>query len=123
MSQMFQQSGDGFVSTVTERFAEAEKLADRQARWTAQATVAMETGDMYLVGLVLFKAIQEFGNEAFAARSGESLLRLQRLWMPGVLTSPDQAVRLYSHLGVTVGVERFHAARLANMPVDGASVH
>jgi len=120
---MFQQAGDGFVSTVTERFAEAEKLADRQARWTAQATVALETGDMYLVGLVLFKAIQEFGIEAFAARSGESTQRLQRLWMPGVLTSPDQAVRLYSDLGVTVGMERFHAARLANMPIEGASVH
>jgi hypothetical protein len=120
---MFQQSSDGFVPTVTERFAEAEKLADREARWTAQATVAMETGDMYLVGLVLFKAIQEFGVEAFAARSGEPLQRLQRLWMPGVLTSPDQAGRMYSHLGVTVGVERFHAARLSNMPMDGASVH
>ena len=123
MNHMFQRPGDGFVPTVTERFAETEKITDREARWTAQATVAMETGDMYLVGLVLFKAIQEFGVEAFAARSGESLTRLQRLWMPGVLTSPDQAGRLYAHLGVTVGVEPFHTARLTDMPLDGASVH
>ena len=123
MSFTFLPPGDAFMPTMTERFAEAEKIEDRTARWTAQAEIALNTGDMYLVGLVLFKAIQEFGPEAFAAHSGEPLARLQRLWMPGVLTSPDQAERLYMHLGVTVGVEPFHAARLAGMPLDGASMH
>jgi len=85
MSFTFLPPGDAFMPTITERFAEAEKIKDRAARWTAQAEIALDTGDMYLVGLVLFKAIQEFGIDAFAEHSGEPLSRLQRLWMPGML--------------------------------------
>lgn len=123
MSFTFHLPGDAVVPTMTERFAEAEKIENREERWTAQAMIALDTGDMYLVGLVLFKAIQEFGPRQFAERSGEAPARLARLWMPGVLTSVNQAGTLFEHLGVSLPVERFHSARLANFPVENTSVH
>lgn len=123
MSFTFLPPGDAFMPTMTERFAEAEKIQDRAARWAAQAEIALDTGDMYLVGLVLFKAIQEFGVDAFAAHSGESHARLQRLWMPGMVASVDHAKSLYEHLGVRLPVDRYYAARLESMPVDGVVVH
>lgn len=123
MSFMFHPPGGAVMPSMTERFAEAEKIEDRAARWTAQAEIALDTGDMYLVGLVLFKAIQEFGVDAFAAHSGESHLRLQRLWMPGMIGSVDQARHLFGHLGVQLPVDRFYAARLENLSSDGAVVH
>ncbi len=123
MSFTFLPPGDAFMPTMTERFAEAEKIEDRAARWTAQAEIALDTGDMYLVGLVLFKAIQEFGVDAFAAHSGESHTRLQRLWMPGMVGSVDNARHLYGHLGVRLQVDRYYAARLQSLPMDGAVVH
>lgn len=123
MSLTFLPPGGAFIPTMTERFAEAEKIADRHARWTAQVTIALDTGDMYLVGLVLFKAVQEFGVDAFAEHSGESVERLQRLWMPGVLGSIEQAGRMFAHLGVSLPLERFYAAQLDGMSVEGAVVH
>jgi hypothetical protein len=123
MSFTFLPPGDAFMPTITERFAEAEKIKDRAARWTAQAEIALDTGDMYLVGLVLFKAIQEFGIDAFAEHSGEPLSRLQRLWMPGMLQSLDHAGQMFAQLGVTLPLERFHMARLESLPVDGAVMH
>nr|WP_315592575.1 hypothetical protein [uncultured Cupriavidus sp.] len=123
MSLTFLPPGDAFMPTMTERFAEAEKIEDRAARWTAQAEIALDTGDMYLVGLVLFKAIQEFGVDTFAEYSGEPQVRLQRLWMPGMVGSVDHAKRLFGHLGVSLPVDRFYAARLEGMSADGAVVH
>ncbi len=123
MSFMFHPPGAAVMPSMTERFAEAEKIEDRAARWTAQAEIALDTGDMYLVGLVLFKAIQEFGVDAFAAHAGVPQTRLQRLWMPGMVASVDQARHLFEHLGVRLPVDRFYAARLEGMPVDGAVVH
>ena len=88
--------GDVFMPTMTERFAEAEKIEDRAERWAAQAGIALDPGDMYLVGLVLFKAIQEFGVDAFAAHSGESHARLQRFWMSRTVGSVSRTARIRS---------------------------
>ncbi len=77
---------------------------------------------MYLVGLVLFKAIQEYGMGAVAHLSGQAPYRLQRLWMPGVLVSVNEASQLFGLLGVHVALDRFSAARLAaSQPAE--SVH
>lgn len=122
MSLTFQAPGEAVAQTATERFAEAEKHEDRQVRWAAQAGIALDSGDMYLVGLVLFKAIQEYGMEAFADLSGQAPGRLQRLWMPGVLVSVNEASQLFGLLGVHVALDRFYAARLAaSQPAE--SVH
>lgn len=119
---LFHVPGEAAAQTAAERFAEAEKHEDRHARWAAQAAIALDSGDMYLVGLVLFKAIQEFGMEAFAEASGQAPGRLQRLWMPGVLVSINEAAQLFELLGVRVVLDRFYAARLAaSQPAE--SVH
>jgi len=123
MSLTFHMPGEADVQRATERFAEAEKLEDRPARWAAQAAIALDTGDMYLVGLVLFKAIQEFGLDAFAEASGQPPARLQRLWMPGVLVSVNEAAQLFEALGVKVVLDRFYAARLAASQPAESSVH
>lgn len=123
MSTTVHHFGDARMPDVTERFAEAEKIEIREARWAAQAEIALDTGDMYLVGLVLFKAIQEFGVDGFAQRSGIAQARLQRLWMPGMLGSMDQVGELFACLGVILPKERFYMARLESLPMDGAMMH
>ncbi|RZT42871.1 hypothetical protein [Cupriavidus agavae] len=123
MSLSFHLFGSAQEPDMSERFAEAEKIQNREARWTAQAEIALDTGDMYLVGLVLFKAIQEYGVAGFAERSGVDAARLQRLWMPGMIESVDHAGHMFAWLGVTLPVERFYKARLDSLPSTGAVMH
>ncbi|WP_454055834.1 hypothetical protein [Cupriavidus sp. Marseille-Q8015] len=108
---------------IGERFAEADLITNREERWAAQAAIALDTGDLHLVGLVLFKAIQEYGLYQFAEQVGEAPIRLQRLWMPGVLVSLERALHLFAELGVRLPLEPYHATLLANFPISGASVH
>ncbi|WP_354679117.1 hypothetical protein [Cupriavidus plantarum] len=108
---------------IGERFAQADLITIREERWAAQAVIALDTGDLHLVGLVLFKAIQEYGLYQFAEMVGETPIRLQRIWMPGALTSLERALELFTALGVTLPIEPYHATLLANFSASGASIH